>query len=396
MSNIENLRIFQIYSYTESEEAKERADATRFGEEYDEGEYRGLRPEVISSLLDEVGGLGDNPIMAGILFRAGVESPLATQYELYGTDYPTPIDSEPRLFGVYLGGKFPQVDSAPDALLLAQGYGRKAYRGHELVTTDFWSRSKALDVTNVRDARDRAQRAILSDYPRTGFLFVEQDTIIHELGGAEVRTVEGLGLVPEDYSEGYAAPKNVDRMARLENIANFDGQPELLEGLRDLYAALDPDVESIGVEGEDLYELRLNEAEITQLNKLHGLTGAGEITGLTMDREDRQQTGEFSKDGAYYTNGWGDMTIALNLEFEEVVRRYILRVYMDVHGTTNLQKYTTELRQDSTWLSTEAEHMLATIKDPLAEETEFNEIDEFEYQDLVKLVRNIKAVTTLS
>lgn len=400
-SNFGNLCIVPIYGYTEVQESKERADDAYFGDDYDEDMYRGLRPNTIRAILDKVGAVGENPIMATLLFRAGVDTPLASRYALYNDDTFISQDSPPKLFGVYLDADRLRVNAEPDAVLLAQGYSRKAYRGYEMIATDFWSNPESLDITSVeRIARDMAQRAMLSDYHYTNFMFANQQTVIHEIMGDE-KTVAELGIEPEDYADGYAQPTPVDRMGRLQDTTDFSGRIELLGRYRDLYQTLDPDVDSRGGEGEELYELRLNEAEVAALNKLHRLNGTDQITGLSLDREDRTNHGEYwprQKDEVhpFYTNGWGDMTVRLQLEFDDMVKCYTLRVYMDSgRREAYLDKYTSELHQTSDWLAKEAGHMLASMQDSLAEETNFNEIDEFEYQDLLRLIRNIQAVTTL-
>lgn len=401
-SSFGDLYIVPIHGYDEAKEAKERAEDARFGDDYDEEMYRGLRPEIIRTLLDKVGETAFSPVMASILFRAGVEMPLVSRHALYN-DYLMQPHSLPKLFGVYLDADRIQVDAAPDGLLLAQGFNRKAYRGYEIVTTDFWRNPDSTDIASVeREARDMAQRAILSDYYLSNYLFVEQDTVIHEIMGDEEKTIAELKIAPEDYTEGYSRPRPVDRMGRLEDIHTYTGKPELLESFRDLYKALNAEVDSKGGEGEDLYELRLNESEITALNKLQKLTGTDQMTGLLIDREDRENHGEYWYRGdddpnPFYTNGWGDMTVRLELEFGGMVKCYTLSVYMDSgRKEAYLAKYTAELHQTSSWVAKEAGHMLASMQDPLAEDTGFNEIDEFEYQDLLRLVRNIQAVTTLS
>jgi hypothetical protein len=144
----------------------------------------------------------------------------------------------------------------------------------------------------------------------------------------------------------------------------------------------------------------LGEHEIVALNKLERLEGSEQITGLTIDREDRPR-GEYrfygSDDiGMFYTNGWGDMTIVLSLEREPVVTMYTFSIYMEGGDETYLRKHTTEALESTSMVSKQAGHLLALIEDPLDKETGLNEIDQFEYQALLKLVRNVRSVTTLT
>lgn len=399
VSNFGDLCIVPIHSYSEADESKERAEDAFFGDKYDEERYRGLRPKTIRAVLDKVGATGEDPTMARLLFRAGVDTPLVSRDTLYSDDTSVSADSQPKLFGVYFDGGTLQADTEPDALLLAQGYGRKAYRGYELIETDFWGNPDTPDVDSVeRVARDIAQRVMLSDYPYTYYMFANQQTVVREIMGGEDRTVSDLGVTPDDYAEGYSQPTPVDRMSKLENIANYNENSELLESYRSLYHELNPEVEFRGYEGEDLYELSLDEAEVTALNTLHRLSGSDRITGLSLDREDRTSLGAYLRNqedelDPYYTNGWGDMTVRLQLELDDIVRCYTLRVYMDSgRREAYLDKYTAEIHRTSNWIAKEAGHMLASMQDSLADETNFNVIDDFEYQDLLRLVRNLQAV----
>ncbi len=397
-----DLSIVPIHSYSEADEVKERVEDAYFGDEYDEEVYRGLRPETIRTLLDKVGEVGDNPIMATLLFRAGVAEPVESKHTLYQEGVYQSVDSPPKLFGVYFDADRLRADAEPDALLLAQGSGRKAYRGYETIKTDFWSNPDRPAVAAAeRTARDMAQLAILSDYAHTDYLFANQQTVVHEIMGAEEKTVSELGIMPEDYHDGYNQPTPVNRLGRIECASDFSGRPELLEVYKSFYQKLNPEVDFRGGEGEDIYELRLSDEQISALNRLQKYDKANHITGLSIDREDRNDEGKFlprqqDETNPFYTNGWGDMTIRLQLELDNVVRCYTLRVYMDSgQSETYLNKYTAELHQTSDWITKEAGHMLNSLQDPLAEEMSFSHIDEFEYQDLLRLVQNIQAVTTL-
>ena len=401
--SFEDLCVVPVYSYSEADEMKERAEDAYYGDEYDEEMYRGLRPKTIRTILDKVGEVGNNPIMATLLFRAGVAESFESKHTLYSEYAYQYVDSPPKLFGVYFDADRLRADAEPDALLLAQGYGRKAYRGYETIMTDFWGNPDRPEVAAVeRAARDMAQLAMLSDYAYTDYLFVNQQTVIHEIMGAEKKTVSELGITPEDYYDGYDQPAPVNRIGQIERASDFSGRPELLEAYKSLYQTLNPEADFRGGEGEDIYELRLSDEKIAALNRLMKYDRTNQITGLSIDREDREKEDVFlrrQKDetSPFYTNGWGDMTIRLQLELDNVVRCYTLRVYMDSgQSETYLNKYTAELRQTSGWIAKEAGHMLDSMQDPLAEEMNLNHIDEFEYQDLLKLVQNVQAVATLT
>lgn len=402
MEDLEKLRVAHVYSIDDDAVRKQREEDAYWGDEFDETAYRGLNPETITSLLDKIGARGDSPIMARILYQAGIEKPKYAFSSLYGeySEY-TDGDSRAVLFGVYIDGDSLQRDTTPDALLLAIGFNRKAYRGYKLVMTDLWVNPESpAAVSAERALRDEAQIAMLSGDRYSDYIFVEQSTVIYEIGEEEGKTVEARGIQPEDYGGREPKMAEFDRMAKLGDISADRENSQLLKNFQELYTALKPEVEALGGEGEELYELRLNESEIMALNKLQGFEGTDQITGLSIDREDRPKGRFYYHDkedfDPYYSNGWGDMTVVVNVEREGVATSYTLFIFMEGSGGSYLHKRTIGAEKFSNRVSKVASHLLALMEDPMDEAMKLNEIDEFEYQSLFKLIRNVQAVTTLT
>jgi hypothetical protein len=400
MASFENLRVEHVYGFNEDAVLRY---AKIMHEDFDETEYWGLNPETIASLLDTVGARGDSPLMASILYHAGIEKPLRSRDWLYGehSDYADMNGNVPKLFGVFADGDSVRRDSVPDALLLAIGFNRKAYRGYELVMTDLWVNPESSCAVNFeRDVRDAAQKAMLSGDYGTDYIFVEQDTVIHELGEGEGGTVEERGIQPDEYGGGESSKARYDRMDAMGEISSEHEYYQLLKNLHELYAALELDVEKIGFEGEELYELWLNASEVDALNKLQKSEGTDQITGLSINREDRPP-GSFYNYGepdyeTSYSNNWGDMTVIINIERENLATSYTLTVFMEGGDYAFLNKRIVEAKKFSNSTSKGAAHLLSMQEDPMDVAMKINEIDEFEYQLLLKLVRNFQAVTTLT
>lgn len=399
MTDYAHLRVEHIYSF---DEASVQQYAEMMGEDSDETEYKGLNPETIASLLDSVGSRGDNPLIATILYHAGIE--LVSYANLYGrySDY-AQDGTAPKVFGVYVDGATVQRDSVPDALLLAMGFNRKAYRGYEDVQTDLWvNPDSPYAGASERDLRDASQKAMLSGDYDTPYIFAEQDTEIHELGDPEGRilgTVAERGIKPEEYGGCEPVAPIYDRMARLNEVSTKEGAyHQLLKELQELYAALNLDVEEIDFEGAELYELSLYDSEIEALNKRGGFQGTDSITGLSIRREDRPIGHTYEPrdedEDVFYTNGWGDMTVIIQIERESVATSYTLTVFMEGGYGIHLEKRTVEVQDFQTVIQRGAAHLLSLIEDPLDTEMKLNDIDEFEYNALVTLVRSIKSATT--
>ncbi len=401
MSQFSELDVVALHNINDNTELKLHADWLERPWMYDDmntDPRTGLNTDVIVSLLDKIGSEGGNPTMAYILFRAGIEQPIPDRYELRTHSDETVHKWGRNLYAVYLKSN-QRPHEEPEALILTEGTGRKLYRGFKEVRVNTWiNHSKVADgnelFLDVLELEREALKHIFTNHPTHGDdLFVEQETILHGIGGDDPRvdvengiTVEALGILPEDYANEYAfGPRNRILM-KGRDISAFRGQPELLEKFSNLFTALKLDVIEQDCEGGQHYEYILTDEELSDLiAHIPFFDDKESITGISLDLEDRPMD--------YYDciedkcNSWGDMTIHLRLEKGVVATIYTFIVNMDMQAREAwLYKYTVENEHYIGSVGRGLQDMLGSRRVPQESQTNLNEIDEFENSALVKLV----------
>ncbi|MDB5183701.1 MAG: hypothetical protein JWO07_382 [Candidatus Saccharibacteria bacterium] len=368
----------------------------------------GMESDVLRSLLDKVGAEGSHPAIATALFRAGIKSPMAPPEYLYMPRLDL-MDQEAwysHLFAVYLRGQDDERlhGIEPDALVTLQGRNRKPYKGYESVVVDTWINRTTLD-SGMHDLSAIGRRVLelgVTSAIESYFAMVEPDTKVLQLDNSERvykdsewTTIEQLGIEPDEFDEEPKEERYSGR-GRLEVIKNIDEYdfPDLIRSYKKLFKLLRLDVDALDMESGEHYSYEMYGEKIKHLNALMGMLGDDQITGISIDREDRPEGYWYNAD--YYVNNWGDMTIRLNIEKESITTTYTMVIFMDPKSPTyfsSLNKYHAPTKKYGTLLQSEAAHALATLRDdPLRSETGVNDVDDDECAELVRLIDSMSAV----